>query len=129
LQLNAMEPVIVFNILQSMRMLTRGMKVLREKCVDGIEADAERCKALLEHSLVAVTAINPYVGYTKASAVAKDALKSGRSIRDLVLSQKLMTEAQRQRLLPPKSYLGRCISHGHKKARHMRLAFPIINGA
>ena len=63
LQLNAMEPVIVFNILQSMRMLTRGMNVLREKCIDGIEADEERCRELLEHSLVAVTAINPYIGY------------------------------------------------------------------
>ena len=106
LQLNAMEPVIVFNILQSMRMLTRGMKVLREKCVDGIEADAERCKALLEHSLVAVTAINPYVGYAKASAVAKEALKSGRSIRDLVLAQKLMTEAQLTEAFTTENLLG-----------------------
>ncbi len=77
LQLNAMEPVIVFNILQSMRMLTRGIKVLREKCINGIEADRQRCQVLLENSLVAVTAINPYVGYAKASAVAKEALHSG----------------------------------------------------
>ena len=94
LQLNAMEPVIVFNILQSMRMLTRGMNVLRIKCIDGIEADRERCQELLEHSLVAVTAINPYVGYAEASRVAKVALKSRRSIRDVVLSEGLMTEAQ-----------------------------------
>jgi aspartate ammonia-lyase len=94
LQLNAMEPVIVFNILQSMRMLTRGMKVLRERCVDGIEADRERCQEMLEHSLVAVTAINPYVGYATASRVAKEALKSRRSVRDVVLDEKLMSEAQ-----------------------------------
>jgi aspartate ammonia-lyase len=94
LQLNAMEPVIVFNILQSMRMLTRGMKVLREKCIVGIEADRERCRELLEHSLVAVTAINPYVGYAVASRVAKDALVTRRSVRDVVLAEGLMTEAQ-----------------------------------
>ena len=106
LQLNAMEPVIVFNILQSMRMLTRGMKVLREKCVDGIEADAERCKFLLEHSLVAVTAINPFVGYAEASAVAKEALNTGRSIRDVVLSHGLMTEAQLTEAFATENLLG-----------------------
>ena len=52
LQLNAMEPVIVFNILQSMRMLMRGMVTLREKCVLGIEAEEERCRELLDGSLV-----------------------------------------------------------------------------
>jgi aspartate ammonia-lyase len=75
LQLNAMEPVIVLNILQSMRMLMRGMQVLREKCVLGIEADRERCRELLEGSLITVTALNPYIGYTEASRVAKVALK------------------------------------------------------
>jgi aspartate ammonia-lyase len=106
LQLNAMEPVIVFNILQSMRMLTRGMKVLREKCVDGIEADAERCKALLEHSLVAVTAINPFVGYVKASEVAKEALKSGHSVRAVVLAKGLMSDAQLDEAFATENLLG-----------------------
>ena len=101
-----MEPVIVFNILQSMRMLTRGMKVLREKCVDGIEADAARCKALLEHSLVAVTAINPFVGYVKASAVAKEALASGNSVRAVVLAKGLMTEAQLAEAFSTENLLG-----------------------
>jgi aspartate ammonia-lyase len=114
LQLNAMEPVIVLNILQSMRMLTRGMKVLREKCIVGIEADHERCRDLLEHSLVAVTAINPYVGYAVASHVAKEALKSRRSIRDVVLAEKLMTEAQLEEAFTTENLLGQ-----HKaKASH-----------
>ncbi|MFW8641949.1 lyase family protein [Rhizobium beringeri] len=55
LQLNAMEPVIVLNILQSMRILTRGMGIFRVLCVNGIEVDVERCKALLDHSLVLAT--------------------------------------------------------------------------
>ncbi len=107
LQLNAFEPVIVLNILQSMRMLTRGMAVLREKCVNGIEADRERCQELLDHSLVAVTAINPYVGYAVASRVAKEALKSRRTIRDVVLAEKLMTEAQLVEAFSTDNLLGR----------------------
>jgi aspartate ammonia-lyase len=106
LQLNAMEPVIVLNILQSMRMLTRGMKVLSEKCIVGIEADRERCQELLEHSLVAVTAINPFVGYAEASRVAKLALTSRRSIRDVVLAEKLMTEAQLATAFATENLLG-----------------------
>ena len=94
LQLNAMEPVIVLNIMQSMRMLTRGMAVLREKCILGIEADRERCRELLEGSLVTVTALNPYIGYAAAARVAKTALGGRRSIRDVVLAEGLMTEAQ-----------------------------------
>ncbi len=106
LQLNAMEPVIVFNILQSMRMLTRGMKVLREKCIVGIEADRERCKELLDHSLVAVTAINPYVGYAEASRIAKEALKSRRTVREVVLAEKLMTETQLAEAFATENLLG-----------------------
>ena len=106
LQLNAMEPVIVLNILQSMRMLMRGMVTLREKCVIGIEADRERCRELLEGSLVTVTAINPYIGYAEASRVAKQALKTRRSIRDVVLSEGLMTEAQLDEAFSPEKLLG-----------------------
>ena len=106
LQLNAMEPVIVLNIMQSMRMLLRGMAVLREKCIVGIEADRERCAELLEGSLVTVTALNPYIGYEAASRVAKEALKSRRSIRDVALSEGLMTEEQLQQAFSVANLLG-----------------------
>ena len=106
LQLNAMEPVIVLNILQSMRMLMRGMVTLREKCIIGIEADRERCRELLEGSLVTVTAINPYIGYAEAGRVAKQALKTRRSIRDVVLMEGLMTEAQLDEAFSPEKLLG-----------------------
>jgi aspartate ammonia-lyase len=106
LQLNAMEPVIVFNILQSMRMLARGMVVLREKCILGIEADEERCRFLLENSLVAVTAINPFIGYAAASRVAKQALKTHRTIRDIVLAEGLMQESDLDRAFSAENLLG-----------------------
>jgi aspartate ammonia-lyase len=107
LQLNAMEPVIVLNILQSMRMLIQGMKVLREKCVLGIEADRERCRELLEGSLVTVTALNPYIGYAEAGRVAKLALAGRRSIRDVALAEGLMTEAQLAEAFSADNLLGR----------------------
>lgn len=107
LQLNAMEPVIVLNIMQSMRMLMHGMDVLRDKCILGIEADRERCLELLEGSLVAVTALNPYIGYAEASRVAKAALATRRSIRDVVLAEALMTEAQLADAFMPENLLGR----------------------
>jgi aspartate ammonia-lyase len=107
LQLNAMEPVLVLNILQSMRMLIRGMSVLREKCVIGIEADRERCRELLEGSLVTVTALNPYIGYAAAARVAAQALASRRSIRDVVLAEGLMSEDQLAEAFSPANLLGR----------------------
>jgi aspartate ammonia-lyase len=106
LQLNAMEPVVVLNILQSMRMLIRGMTVLREKCIVGIEADRERCAELLEGSLVTVTALNPYIGYAEASRVAKVALKTRLSIRDVALSEGLMTEDQLEQAFSTANLLG-----------------------
>jgi aspartate ammonia-lyase len=106
LQLNAFEPVMVLNILQSMRMLIRGMTVLRERCIEGIEADAERCRELLDHSLVTVTALNPYIGYAEAARVAKLALASRRSIREVVLEEKLMTEKQLAEALSQRKLLG-----------------------
>ncbi len=106
LQLNAMEPVLVLNILQSMRMLIRGMRVLREKCIVGIEADRERCAELLEGSLVTVTALNPCIGYAEASRVARQALKTRRSIRDVVLAEGLMTEEQLEQAFSTANLLG-----------------------
>ncbi|MFW8643083.1 hypothetical protein ACOJBO_11300 [Rhizobium beringeri] len=66
-----MEPVIVLNILQSMRMLTRGMVVLKERCIDGIEVDVDRCKALLDQSLVLATPLATLIGYSKAAYLSR----------------------------------------------------------
>jgi aspartate ammonia-lyase len=107
LQLNAMEPVIVLNILQSMRMLIRGMSVLREKCILGIEADAERCRELLEGSIVTATALTPFIGYAAAARVASEALHARRSIRDVVLAEGLMNEEQLAQAFSIENLLGR----------------------
>ena len=80
LQLNAFEPVIVLNVLQSMRMLIRAMDTLAERCVAGIEANAEQCESALENSLVLATMLVPHIGYARAAKVAKIAMEEGASI-------------------------------------------------
>ncbi len=80
-QLNAMEPVIIHKVLETMGSLTSAMNVLSARCVDGIVADEERCQALLENSLVHVTALAPIIGYEAATKLAKHAQANGLSLQ------------------------------------------------
>lgn len=84
LQLNAMEPVIVLNIMQSMRMLIRGMDIFRTRCIDGIEVDVDRCRQMLEQSLVLATPLAMSLGYSKAAFLSKKALTERRQLREVV---------------------------------------------
>jgi len=90
LELNVMMPVIAWNALHVSTILRESMKALRVRCVDGIEADPARCRELLERSTAVATALSPYIGYAKTADIAKEAVKSGRSIRELVLERGLM---------------------------------------
>jgi aspartate ammonia-lyase len=94
LELNVMMPVIAWNALHMSAILRESMKALRVRCVDGIEADPARCRELLERSTAVATALSPYIGYAKTAEIAKDAVKTGRTIRELVLERGLM-EAKR----------------------------------
>jgi len=91
LQLNAMEPIIVFNLLQSIRILTNGMHVLTDRCVVGISANVERSEELLRNSLVLATALAPRIGYERAATVAKEAALSGKTIGEVVAEQEIMS--------------------------------------
>jgi len=101
LQLNAMEPLIAVNVLDSIELLTNAMHMFRTLCVDGITANSERCKYLLDNSLGLVTALNPYLGYEATTKVAKQALMSGDSVVDLIRQQNLLTEEQLVDILQP----------------------------
>jgi aspartate ammonia-lyase len=103
LQLNAFEPTIGYCVLQSMRMLTAGLDTLTKRCVAGIEADRERCRELAVNSIGIVTALNPVLGYEACSRVAKRALEEDRGVVDIVLEERLLTEAQVAQLLRPES--------------------------
>ena len=93
-ELNTMMPLIAHNLLFNIEVLGPAAGLLASKCVDGIEADAERCAALLEGSPVLVTALVPAIGYDAAAAVAKEAAASGKSIRQVVVEMGLMEQAQ-----------------------------------
>jgi aspartate ammonia-lyase len=103
LQLNAFEPVITFNILQSMRIMTRAMTVLTDRCVSGISANEARCRALVTQSIGIVTALNPFIGYHNATRIAQLALASGRSVPELVLEEGLLSADELDDILAPEN--------------------------
>jgi fumarate hydratase, class II len=82
-ELNVFVPLIARNLLQSIRLLASASRLLADKCVDGIEANREVCERFAELTLSAATALNPYVGYDKASEIVKEAAASGRSLREV----------------------------------------------
>jgi aspartate ammonia-lyase len=99
LELNVMMPVIAWNALLMSRILREAMTALRVRCVSGIEADAERCRDLLDRSTATATALSPYIGYAKTAEIAKESVKTGKSIRALVLERKLMDQQRLDRVL------------------------------
>ena len=94
LELNVMLPVIARTLLESIRLLASVSRTFADKCIAGIEADVERCKAYAESSPSIGTSLNPYIGYEKAAEVIKESTKTGRSIRELVLERGWMTDTE-----------------------------------
>ncbi len=103
LQLNVMEPIIAFNVFQSLDILAAGVRTLTERCVRGITANPERCRAMVEGSIGIVTALVPVLGYERAGEVAQEALATGRSVREIVLADGDLPEAQLDELLSPEA--------------------------
>ncbi|MBW3537207.1 MAG: class II fumarate hydratase [Actinobacteria bacterium] len=98
-ELNVMLPVIARNLLESIQLLGSISRLLADKCVDGIEAQVERCRAYAESSPAVATSLNPYIGYETVARLLKESQKSGRSIRELVLEEGLMNEADLDKAL------------------------------
>ncbi len=84
-ELNVMMPVMAYNVLQSIELLSNGITAFDEKCLTGLQADEKRCGDLLEQSLALVTALVPEIGYDRATDLAKQAHKTGRTLRELAL--------------------------------------------
>lgn len=102
LQLNVMEPVILYSILESVTILGNALDGLRIRCIDGITINEEHCKQVVLNSIGIVTALNPYIGYKKSTEIAKEALDKGLSVYDLVLERKILTKEQLDTILDPK---------------------------
>ncbi len=103
LQLNVMEPLITYNLFESLHMLTSGVHTLTTRCIRGISANSERCRSLVEGSIGLVTALVPALGYERASAVAKEALHGERTVREIVLQAGDLGEDELDRLLSPEA--------------------------
>ena len=101
LELNAFEPVILYKLFESLTCLANAMQTLTVNCIEGIVANRERCEELLHSSVGVVTALCPYIGYKTAAAIAKEALKTGKKVKDLVLGYGLMDEKSLEKVLNP----------------------------
>jgi len=100
-ELNVMKPVIAYNLLQSIELIGNGCLVLAEKCVDGLEADRERCQQMVEKSLAMVTSLVPRVGYDKAAEIAKEAYQTGRTVREVAQDSQLLEDQELEQVLDP----------------------------
>ena len=99
LELNAFEPVIFYNLFESIVTLANGIKTFRENCIDGITANEERSKQLVHNSVGIITAIVPHVGYKPSAKIADRAIATGESVRELVIEEGLLTEAELDEIL------------------------------
>lgn len=102
LELNVMEPVLVHSLTESCNWMTRGFNTLRIECIDGITANPEHCRDMVEHSIGIVTALKPYIGYALSTEIAKEALETGGSVYNLVLKKNILTKEQLDKILDPK---------------------------
>jgi fumarate hydratase, class II len=105
-ELNVFKPVIIHNFLQSVRLLADGAVSFNDNCAVGIEADEERIDNLMHNSLMLVTALNPYIGYDKAAAIAKKAYKEGTSLKAAALALGYVSSEDFDRWVRPEDMVG-----------------------
>jgi len=103
LELNVMEPIIAYNLFSSLEMLARACRTLTGRCVLGITANREVCRRMVENSIGLVTALNPLLGYEKSTEIARAAMDSGRSVYEIVLEKKYLTQAELDDVLSPEN--------------------------
>jgi len=101
LELNVMEPVLVFNLLQSISIMNNAFHVFTEHCLKGIEANEERLKEYVEKSVGIITAVNPHIGYEVAARIAREATLHGKSVRELCLQYDVLSEEELNLILNP----------------------------
>ncbi len=102
-ELNVMMPVMARNLLESIRLLSNGVRVFTDRCITGIEPDRERCGEMIEKSLAMCTSLAPVIGYDQAAAVAKEAFSSGKMVREVAREKKLLPDDQLDKVLDPTS--------------------------
>jgi fumarate hydratase, class II len=101
LELNVMMPVMAHNILESIRLLAAAANNLAGRCIDGIQANEERCNEMIEKSLSMCTALAPEIGYDAAAAIAKESHKTGKTVREVARAQKILPVKRLNEILDP----------------------------
>jgi fumarate hydratase, class II len=100
-ELNVMMPVMAYNLLQSIELLSRAARIFADRCVAGLDANADHCAELVEQSLAMCTSLAPVIGYDKAAEVAKESFKTGKTVRQIAVEKKLMGDAELNKTLDP----------------------------
>lgn len=103
LELNAFSPIIFYKLFESIESLSNGVETFVENCIKGITANKARCKELVNNSIGIITSICPYVGYENASVIANKALKTGGTVKEIILKEKIMDESKLEEILDPVS--------------------------
>jgi aspartate ammonia-lyase len=106
LELNVMMPLLAYNLTKGPQLLLHFLPVVRTRCVDGITANAEKCRHYLEESPSVVTALTPKIGYAKAAEVFKEAVSRGVRVRQILLDNKIVTEEELNQAMTPEALLG-----------------------
>jgi aspartate ammonia-lyase len=102
LELNVMMPAMAWNVLHSAEILKNTIRALAEKCVDGISANAERCRFYAHATVSIAAALNPYIGYAAATEIAKESVKSGRTMTEIAQKRGLLDETLLRKILDPR---------------------------
>ncbi len=107
LELNVMMPLIAYNLLFSIEILSNGVNAFTGKCVNGIRADTKRCREYAEATLAMATALNPVIGYASAAEVSGDAYRTGKTVRQIAVEKGILKEKEAARILDPQRLTGK----------------------
>lgn len=102
-ELNVMEPVLIYNLIQSVEILTRVVRVFRERCIVGITANRERCQEMVDNSIGIITPLVSYVGYEGATKLAKEVMSSDKTVRQVISEKGIFTEEELEKILSPRN--------------------------
>ncbi len=100
-ELNVMMPMMAYNLLQSIKLISNVSDIFAKRCIDGIQADKKRCEDMIEKSLAMCTSLAPIIGYDKAAAIAKEAYANGKTVREVAIQKQVMPEKELKRVLDP----------------------------
>lgn len=116
-ELNVMMPLIAYNLLQSLSLLTGGVDNFSKKCVKGLKADRKRCEEMIEKSLALATALTPIIGYEEGARIAKKAYLQNKTIREVAEEERLLSKEELNRLLDPRRTIAPISSPSSRRTR------------